>query len=295
MQLKDSVKLMRGRPGDPVNISIQREGTEEPISLSIKRAIIPIESVLGDRRKDDGQWVFRLQEDERIAYVRLTTFGKQTVSELTKTLQKGSNGYDYKGLILDLRGNAGGLLTSAVKTCDMFIADGKIVSTRSRGGKERSVREATSKTVVDSSIPLVVLVNNYSASASEIVAACLQDHQRALIVGERTWGKGTVQNIIAMEGGKSAIKLTTASYWRPSNKNIHRGKDAKDTDDWGVSPNEGYEVKIEEKDAEGIAKWRRFRDIVQPSGAPRPEDVKPVPDPQIKAALKYLGEKLTSD
>ena len=106
---------------------------------------------------------------------------------------------------------------------------------------------------------MVVLVNRYSASASEIVAACLQDHKRAVVIGERTWGKGSVQNVIELEDGRSALKLTTASYRRPNGKNIHRFPDAKETDEWGVMPDAGFEIKLE-----------RRRDARADPGPPRP-------------------------
>ena len=109
---------------------------------------------------------------------------------------------------------------------------------------------------------MVVLVNRYSASASEIVAACLQDHDRAVIVGERTWGKGSVQNVVELEEGKSALKLTTATYTRPNGHNIHRFPDAKDSDEWGVKPNLGYEVKLNIDEMNNLITDRRRRDLV---------------------------------
>ena len=104
---------------------------------------------------------------------------------------------------------------------------------------------------------MVVLADRYSASASEIVAACLKDHQRAVVVGQRTWGKGTVQNVIPLERGTSAIKLTTASYWCPSGKNIHRGRDATEEDDWGVRPSAGLEVVLTDEQYRALYEWRR--------------------------------------
>ena len=141
-----------------------------------------------------------------------------------------------------------------------------------------------------------MLVNHYSASASEIVSACLQDHKRAVVIGERTWGKGSVQNVIELEGGKSALKLTTASYHRPSGKNIHRFPDAKDSDEWGVMPDAGFEVKLNPRQTERLIRERRQRDIlvhhakagaaepvngdeVKPAES-KPDDAKPAPEPK---------------
>jgi carboxyl-terminal processing protease len=140
---------------------------------------------------------------------------------------------------------------------------------------------------------MAVLVNRYSASASEIVSACLQDHDRAVIIGERTWGKGSVQNIIELESGRSALKLTTAGYKRPSGRNIHKFEGAKDDEDWGVRPNSGWEVKVTDEVLRAILLARQQRDIIRkpqpdelPTSAPLGED------PQLLKAVQYVREKL---
>ena len=139
-----------------------------------------------------------------------------------------------RGLILDLRFNPGGLLSSAIEVSNLFISGGRIVSTKGRNSPER-VWDAHKDGAFEG-FPMVVLVNRYSASASEIVAACLQDHKRAVIIGERPGAKAACRTSIELENGQSALKLTTASYHRPSGKNIHRFPDAKDSDEWGVMP-----------------------------------------------------------
>lgn len=296
--LMDAVDLMRGKPGTPVRLALRHVGEEEPFEVEITRAIIPIDSVLGDRRSKDGTWDFLLEEDPRISYVRVTTFGEHTVDELTEILKD----REVEALVLDLRDNAGGLLAAAVDTCDLFIDDGVIVSTRERGGRmHRAPAKATSKTIVDREIPMVVLTNRFSASASEIVAACLQDHGRATIVGQRTWGKGTVQNIIDLEGGLAALKLTTASYWRPSGKNIHRRKDAGDEDDWGVRPDKGFNIVLTDEEADRVRKDRRKRDAFlnggRENGTADPEEEnadESLYDPQLHRAIEYLDSQLQS-
>ena len=150
-----------------------------------------------------------------------------------------------KGLILDLRFNPGGLLTSAIEISDLFVAEGRIVSTKGRNTPERTwdaEKEGTFE-----GFPMAVLVNRYSASASEIVSACLQDHKRAVVIGERTWGKGSVQNVIELEGGKSALKLTTASYQRPSGKNIHRFPEPRKPTNGACMPDEGFRSEAERR------------------------------------------------
>ena len=147
-------------------------------------------------------------------------------------------------------------------------------------------------------MPIAVLINRNSASASEIVSAALQDHERAVIVGERSYGKGSVQNIIPMENNASALKLTTASYWRPSGQNIHRFPDSKETDEWGVTPDKGYEVPLKDEDRYQYLVYRRDRDVIPGKTANPPpvkpmdekDDKKPFEDKVLTKALEYLRE-----
>ena len=145
---------------------------------------------------------------------------------------------------------------------NLFISKGRIVSTEGRNQPER-VWDARGNGAFEG-FPMVVLVNHYSASASEIVSACLQDHQRAVIMGERTWGKGSVQNVIEMEEGRSRLKLTTAAYHRPSGKNIHRFPDSKDSDTWGVMPDAGFDMRLSDHEEGLLLTDRQERDILRP-------------------------------
>jgi carboxyl-terminal processing protease len=222
--------------------------------------VISVETVLGDHRNGDGTWNYLLEGDQRIGYLRITAFSRDTAADVQQVLQElTSKGLD--GLILDLRFNPGGLLSAAVAISDMFISDGAIVSTEGRNTKPQ-VYEAHAEGTFEG-FPIAVLVNGYSASASEILAACLQDHERGVVIGERTWGKGSVQNVIELEGGRSALKLTTASYKRPSGKNIHRFEGDDDDDDWGVLPTEGYAIKLNGEQTRRLIESRRERDIVR--------------------------------
>ena len=215
--LDDAVKLMRGPIGTTVKISVLHLGDTAASEYEIERAQISIESVRGDRRDDSGHWIFRLEQAPDIGYVRLTSFGDRTTEELRTCLEALVQDRRLRGIILDVRGNAGGLLSAAVDICDMFIpANQTIVSTRGRGGLMGQSYNSRQPPLVPEALQVVVLVDRFSASASEIVAACLQDYERAIVVGERTWGKGTVQNVLPLERGRSAIRLTTQTYWRPS-------------------------------------------------------------------------------
>jgi len=294
MSLRDAVALMRGKPGQPVALSILHDGEKQPVELTIVRAIIKVDTVLGDTRNADGSWNYFLEGyDEgpcRIGYLRISTFADNTVEEMREALDW-LVAHGVHGLILDLRDNPGGLLTAATDVCDIFIDSGVIVTTRGRDEQIRRTIEAREPETCGD-LPLAVLVNHLSASASEIVAACLQDYGRAKIIGQRTWGKGTVQEIINLEGGQGAVKLTTSSYWRPSGKNIHRAKDAGEDDAWGVTPDEGYRVVVEGDELTRLRLWRRARDK-PPAGLSPDEAAEPFVDPQLAKAIEYIEKALS--
>ncbi len=236
-----AVEVLTGRPGTTVKLTVRHEGIEKTETLSMNRAIIDMPSILGDGRKPDDSWDFMLDKENKIGYVRITSFIQNTAEELKKALAE-LKSEGMKALILDLRDDPGGLLGAAVEISDLFVDEGRIVSTKGRNTDGKTYDAQKEGTFDD--FPMVVLVNQNSASAAEIVSACLQDHNRAIVVGQRSYGKGSVQNIIDLEDGKSVLKLTVATYQRPSGKNIHRFKNAKDSDEWGVSPNPGMEVKL---------------------------------------------------
>lgn len=263
--LDEAVKRLKGKPGSSVKLTVVHPGRTEQATIEITRETIRVNTVLGDHRKADDSWDYMLDPQERIGYIRVTAFSRETVNELREALSELQK-KKLRGLILDLRFNPGGLLSSAIAVSDLFIGDGRIVSTSGRNSPERTW-EAHEKGTF-SGFPMVVLVNRYSASASEIVAACLQDHGRAVVMGERTWGKGSVQNVIEMEEGHSALKLTTASYKRPSGKNIHRFPKADDDDEWGVMPDEGYRLRLSDSELVALIVARRERDVVLPHGEP---------------------------
>jgi carboxyl-terminal processing protease len=300
LQLENAVGLLRGKPGTDVTMTVLHAGETEPVDLHITRANIDIESVLGDTHRDDGTWNFFLADDERIGYIRLVNFGEETVAEIERVLT--SEDHPVEAWILDLRGNPGGLLSAAVDICDMFIDKGTIVSTLGRDKVELEKFTASpDNTIVPKDVPLVILVDEGSASASEIVAACLQDHKRAIVIGERTWGKGTVQSIVDLEGGKSALKITIATYWRPSGKNIHRLEADRTKDEngeWGVRPNDGFEVPMTDDERRAYYIWRRERDVIRVPGRDTSEAEVSAdgetasPDLPLNAAIKYLQQKL---
>lgn len=268
LSLKKVVEMIQGEPGEKVTLTVKHEGAKKPVDLEMVRAEIVVDSVLGDRRleKNLKEWDFWIDPATKIGYIRLTAFTETTVEDVTKVVAKLQK-EGMRGLVIDLRNNPGGLLRAAVEVSSLFLPEGKrVVSTKGRNQKEEIYNSKSIPDVQPSGYPVAILINRWSASASEIVAAALQDHLRAVIIGERSYGKGSVQNIIPVENGTSALKLTTASYWRPSEKNIHRFPNSKDGDEWGVKPNKGYEVELTDDERIDYFKERRERDVIRPNG-----------------------------
>jgi len=301
MTLDQAVKTLRGKIGTSVKLTVLHADDSKTETLSIAREVVRVKTVLGDRRRADDSWEYFYDRERRIGFIRVTAFSRETAAELRQALLHLQE-QGLKGLVLDLRFNPGGLLSAAIEISDLFIADGVIVSTEGRNTKERVWKAHKPGTF--RGFPMVVLVNRYSASASEIVAGCLQDHGRAVVVGERTYGKGSVQNVIELEGGKSALKLTTASYQRPSGVNIHRFPGADESDDWGVRPDRGYEIKLTMPEIRDLMEYRRKKDLLL-SGPPDrieegtpPEPVEALPandifaDRQLHKAVDYLSDEL---
>lgn len=207
MTLNDAVDKMRGKVGSKVKLTIRRFN-QKPFDVTIKREEIKIQTVKSSIKSED------------IAYVRITSFSDNTdkmVEKAVKDAKKKLKG-NLKGIILDIRNNPGGLLDQAVSVSDLFLNQGEIVSTRSRN-EEDTVKYNAKKGDIADGLPIVIIVNDGSASASEIVAGALQDHKRAVILGEKTFGKGSVQTVIPL-GKHGAMRLTTARYYTPSGRSI---------------------------------------------------------------------------
>jgi carboxyl-terminal processing protease len=294
MSYADATSHIRGKVGDVVKLTVERAGKTEPIDLPpIERQIINTDSVLGDTHDATGHWTLLLPTASKIGYVRITSFGERTVGELKAALEE-LKSQGMQALMLDLRNDPGGLVPAAVGVCDLFVVQGKpIVSTRGRGGQiEREYVAGGGEKHLD--FPMAVLVNEYSASASEIVAACLQDNGRAKIIGERSYGKGTVQNFLPLSGHEGVLKLTTANYCRPSGRNIQRPSDEKESDQWGVSPDAGFEVKMTEEQFRKWMQWRRERDRFRTAQAG--DNARAVDtlkhDPSLAKAVEYLETQI---
>jgi carboxyl-terminal processing protease len=294
MSLDDATEQLHGEPGEPVTLSILHEDEEKPVEIKVVREEIQCESVWGDLHNADGTWNFFLEGHDRIGYVRISAFTDETVFELTEALDW-LRSQGMRGLVLDLRDNPGGYLKAGIRVCDLFIESGVIV-TQHREGRVTKTYSATGDAPF-ADLPMVVLVDHKSASAAEIVAACLQDHHRAAIVGQRSYGKGTVQEIIELERGCGALKLTISNYRRPSGKNIQRPRKATDKGEWGVSPDEGCKVALNEEEYSRWQLWRARRNLYQPGGNGSKNHAMDKGDPsyvdrQLQRAVERLDKEM---
>ena len=204
MTIDEAVALMRGKPGTKINLTIVREGENKPLTFEIVRDIIKIDSVYA-----------KMIKDQNILYLRITNFDKNVVNKTKEMLSKHKG---VKGIVMDLRNNPGGLLDQAVSLTDLFLNEGLIVSQKGKDGKEQEAYYAKKSTTI-SDVPMAILVNAGSASASEIVGGALQDHKKAIVVGEKTFGKGSVQVVLPV-GETEALRLTIARYYLPSGRTI---------------------------------------------------------------------------
>lgn len=294
LRINDAVRLIQGEPGTKISLTVAHEGSRQTDTYVIARAMIEVQTVLGLSRREDNPRDFEwfVDKSNGIAYVRLIQFTEHTFDDLKKTIERLEK-EGARGLVLDLRDNPGGLLKSAVEVSDLFLTGGKIVSTRDRNGAGKSWDAKSDGTAFEPAAerPMAVLVNKNSASAAEIVAAALQDNKRAVVVGERSYGKGSVQKLIKLGGDPpAALKLTTDTYWRPNGENMHRYPDSKDTDTWGVKPSPGFEIVMKDEERIEYLRYKRNRDVVRKDKPKEPE--KPFADRALDKAVEHLRAEL---
>ncbi|MEM6331099.1 MAG: S41 family peptidase, partial [Planctomycetota bacterium] len=272
---------IRGEPGEPVELTVSRPagggaaGSDpaadtggagagaEPVELrlTLTRAIVVTPTLVGDRPYADGTWRHMLAQDPRIALVRVLQFGDQTFDDFRRLLPRLEDA-GMRALVIDLRGNPGGSLDEVIEMCDLLLPAGaEIVETRDRRQRVLERRRATGRYGSYTGVPIAVLIDGGSASASEILAACLQDNDRAVVIGSRSFGKGTVQQVFDMQAGASLLKLTSSTYWRPSGENIHRLPGTPEDKPWGVKPTPGFETPLPEADRRALAEARSLRDV----------------------------------
>lgn len=318
MTIDKARELITGPVGTPVTLTVRRDGRTPPEwDVTLTRAKIEMHPVGGPARRadDPARWDWFVDPKDKIAVVRLKgSFNELTAKELRAAVAE-IEAAGGRALVIDLRDNPGGLLSQAIEVADLFLPEGRIVSTRDRRGNERPYSAKADGTVFQpqpgNPRPMAVLVNRNTASASEIVAAALQDAGRAVVVGERSYGKGSVQKLLRVgTDPPAALKLTTETYWRPSGKNIHRYPDAKESDEWGVRPDKDLEVPTTEAERlRYILEMMKLEYVAGKPGAggaaPRPmpvpkgadgkpliDDSKPFEDRVLNKAVEVLREKL---
>lgn len=295
----ECIARLQGKPGTPVRIKIERKGAAAPIEMTIIRDHIKTRSVKGFHRDpmNPEEWQFMIDPARGIAYVRLAQFTPACARELAEALfSVGAERGHVKGLILDLRNNPGGLLDDAVRISDFFLRTGRIVSTEGRGGPDRIENAAGPGTLPD--FPMIVMVNGNSASASEVVAGALQDNNRAVILGSRTFGKGSVQSVIPLSKSPDGaqLRVTEQYYYLPSGRLLHRTPDSAS---WGVDPTPGFYISTSDQEEVEMFLARREQEIIRDQGSEDAEDwsnpewiTGRLKDRQLAGAIRAMQAKI---
>ncbi len=311
--LNKAVDLITGPEGDVVTLTIRRPSVPEPFDVPMKRESIKIRSVNGWSKKSltesgNPTWEWYMDPAMGIGYVRLTSFNEDSFSDFQNALKDMRTQRKLNGLILDLRGNPGGLLSSAVDFCNLWIEDGVLVSTENRFGITTSSKSAESHRAELKDLPVVVLVNQVSASASEILSGCLQAYDKAVIVGERTFGKGSVQEVnpLADRGKQAAVKITTQHYVLPPEVSQPQGTKGRlvhkkpGSNDWGVNPDLRSIMTPDQIDASSELRTKAdlIVDDADPKAKPRPDPndlfIQGI-DPQLELALMVMRARVVKD
>ncbi len=296
--ISQAVDQITGEPGTEVVLRVKRSGIVEEKDYTLTRAIIEVVSVKGFQRDpaDTSKWDFMLDPENKIGYIRITGFQEDTSKELRSAMAS-LQAKGMRGVILDLRFNPGGLLDQAVEISDMFLDHGNIVSTKGRTNVTRNIWKADKATQIPNSMPVVVLVNQYSASASEIFSGAMKDLHRGLIIGQRSFGKGSVQNLLPITNDrlangypKAMMKLTMSYYYLPDGESLHRRDGAKT---WGVDPD--VAVEMTPRQLGDMLRARRDSDVIVKNGATQPSTTskpEPIIDTQLDTGLLLLRLQL---
>lgn len=288
MTADDCVDLLMGTPGTPVTVTVDRGG--ETLEITIVRNRIQVQAVKGVHREagDGGAWRFLIDPVDNIAYIRLTQFTPGCAAEVARAIQTAEQeaGGELGGLVLDLRWNPGGLLDEAIRIADLFLDEGTIVSTRGRAYPEQKAEAREAGTL--SNFPMAVLINGSSASASEVLSGALVENGRAVTVGERSFGKGSVQSVKSLSGGAGVVKMTEQAYYLPSGRNIHR---LDDSASWGVDPTAGFFVPMTNDEVVESWRVRREQEILRGPNLEADPDAEPERWGDREWVLDYLEDK----
>jgi len=285
MSITDAIKRLKGQADTDVTILV-RHLTGDEAAITITCALIKVDTVRGIVRNEDQSHRFLLNSEQGLGYIRVTQFGDGTAEDFEAAVEQAIE-QGAQALILDFRFNGGGLLGAAVSMADLFLDEGqRVVSVAGRAVPEK-VYYASDSSTIDPSIPVVIIANEASASASEVFTGALSDNGRALFVGTRTFGKGSVQNVKYLEGEQGALKMTSAHYYLPLGRNIHR-REGDET--WGVDPSEGAYVPMTQDQIRDMIVARKESQIDH--GGEVLRDITPeqaedlLSDPQLAAAMR---------
>lgn len=281
----DATKMLKGPPGSEVRVEVQHKGAQDSKEVAIKRAIIKLDSVR-DARMLDGQ--------RKIGYLRLLAFQSDTFEELATAVLDLVKA-EAEALIIDLRSNPGGLLRTATDIADLFLELGKpIVTTKGRDHEPDTISSEVEPPFAE--IPVAILIDEGSASASEILGGALRDNGRAVLVGARSYGKGSVQSVIELVDNESILKLTTAYYYTPSGRRIHRPDKAKDEDEWGLLPDIAIPLSLEQRTRLAREQYEAYisqlKSRADENNGAAPAAEKAVLDPSLEQARRHLSRVL---
>jgi carboxyl-terminal processing protease len=301
-------KFITGKPDTKVTLTVAfteekqvpgKQITERVVKeikdVVLTRKLIEQRTISGFKRDVDNpaKWNWFVDRESGIAMIRLyNNFNEKTTPELIEALAEIESA-NPKAVVLDLRSNPGGLLHQAISVADIFLPEQDIVSTKDRRERTRPRRSKTDNSPWENTNrPMAVLIDRNSASASEILAAALQDHKRAVIVGERSFGKGSVQKVYPFDDRKTAVKLTSEEWLRPSGQSIHRFPDSKPTDNWGVHPDDGLSVAMTAKEFQDYVKSVGESNLVKRKDAP---DAPPSSDKVLNVAVEHLKKEIAKN
>jgi carboxyl-terminal processing protease len=306
--LNKAVDLITGPEGEVVTLSIRRADRPEPFDVALKRESIKMRSVNGWFKKSlsergDPTWDWYIDPALGIGYVRLTSFNEDSFEDFLAAIKQMRSQRKLNGLVLDLRGNPGGLLSSAVDFCNLWVGDGELVSTENRFGITTSSKKAEANRAELKDLPVAVLVNQSSASASEILSGCLQAHDKCVVVGERSFGKGSVQEVspLADRGKQAAVKITTQHYVLPPEPGQTKGRlvhKKPGSSDWGVNPDMRVKMTPEQLDKSSELRMKADAIAADNASKPRPDPNDLIAkgiDPQLEMALLALRARVVKD
>jgi C-terminal peptidase prc len=282
--------VLRGEPGTQIKLTFKRTGIPKELKATITRQAVKEETVLGIARNADDSWNFLVDSEKRIAYIRLTHFASETHKDLARVLAEVKK-QSVKGIVLDLRFNSGGLIFNSFKCAELFVDKGLIMWFRDR--QETIERYTGKNSGICPKVPLVCLINGSTARASEIVVACLQDHKRAVIVGERSYGNTSLDTIRLLGDSGGEIRFAHILMCRPSGKNITKWMTSgKEEEEWGVTPDKGFVLKLSAQERDALSRHQHHVARIWPRDLALKRTQPQFKDWQLEMALAYLRKKI---